>query len=50
MAMNSLENLISTLETGDNEIHVDPQIGKQAMVSVQRMLDFSAAIRNRIAS
>ncbi|MGD9385445.1 MAG: quinolinate synthase NadA [Thioalkalispiraceae bacterium] len=50
MAMNSLENLISTLETGDNEVHVDPEIGKQAMVSVQRMLDFSAAIRNRVAS
>jgi len=47
MAMNSLENLITTLETGDNEIHVDPEIGKQAMVSVQRMLDFSAAIRNK---
>ena len=42
MAMNSLKNLVDTLESGMNEIHVDPAIGRQAMVSVQRMLDFAA--------
>ncbi len=47
MAINTLENLISTLETGDNEVHVDPETGKQAMVALQRMLDFSAATRNK---
>lgn len=47
MALNSLENLITTLETGDNEVHVDPQTGKQAMVAVQRMLDFAAETRNQ---
>ena len=47
MAMNSLENLISTLETGENEVQVDLGIGKQAMVAVQRMLDFAAATRNK---
>jgi quinolinate synthase len=50
MAMNGLENLVSTLETGNNEVHVDPEIGKQAMVAVQRMLDFAAATRNKPVS
>ena len=45
MAMNGLENLSTTLENLDNEIHVDPQIGKQAMVSLRRMLDFAASIK-----
>ncbi len=40
MAMNGLENLAHTLETGANEIHVDPEIGRQAMVSLSRMLNF----------
>lgn len=50
MAINNLENLISSLETGDNEVQVDPQIGDQAMVALQRMLDFSAATRNQPAT
>ena len=41
MAMNSLQNLESVLATGANEIHVDDNIRKQALVSIQRMLDFS---------
>ena len=43
MAMNGLENLCSTLEKLDNEVHVEPAIGKQAMVSLTRMLDFAAS-------
>jgi quinolinate synthase len=43
MAMNGLENLCATLENLDNEVHVDPAIGKQAMVSLTRMLDFAAS-------
>jgi quinolinate synthase len=31
------------LETGKNEIHVDPAIGKQAVRAIDRMLDFAAA-------
>ncbi len=42
MAMNGLENLCTTLENLDNEVYVDPAIGKQAMVSLTRMLDFAA--------
>lgn len=45
MAMNGLENLCKTLENLDNEVHVDPDIGTQAMVSLRRMLDFAATIK-----
>jgi len=41
MAMNGLANLAEVLETGRNEIFVDEEIRKKALVSVQRMLDFA---------
>jgi quinolinate synthase len=41
MAMNGLHNLLEVLETGANEIHVDPAVGKRARVSIERMLDFA---------
>ena len=44
MAMNGLQNLADSLEQGTNEVHVDPEIGRQAQVSVQRMLDFAAEL------
>ncbi len=40
MGMNNLKNLMESLEQGSNEIHVVPAIGEQAMVSLQRMLEF----------
>lgn len=40
MGMNDLKNLMESLEQGSNEIHVDPEVGRQAMVSLQRMLEF----------
>jgi len=47
MAMNGLQNLADVLENMDNstanEIFVDPEIGKQAVTSITRMLDFAAA-------
>jgi len=43
MAMNALDNLLETLEQNSNEIHVDPEIGKKAMIPLQRMLDFAQA-------
>lgn len=43
MAMNELSNLASVFEVGENEIFVDPAIAKQAMIPLQRMLDFKAA-------
>ncbi|MES2153264.1 MAG: quinolinate synthase NadA [Pseudomonadota bacterium] len=43
MAMNGLQNLADVLEHGNNEIQVDAQIGKLAVRSIDRMLDFAAA-------
>ncbi len=47
MAMNGLENLAHTLETGENEVHIDPEVGKQAMVSLNRMLDFAEQLKQQ---
>ncbi|MEE8321117.1 MAG: quinolinate synthase NadA [Gammaproteobacteria bacterium] len=41
MAMNTLRKLTLTLETGRNEIYVDPDISQRAQVSIQRLLDFT---------
>ena len=41
MAMNGLLNLAEVLETGKNEIHVDPAIIPRAVLPIQRMLDFA---------
>jgi len=41
MAMNGLNNLAEVLRTGNNEIHIDPQIGRKAKLSITRMLDFA---------
>jgi quinolinate synthase len=45
MAMNGLVNLASVLEATDgrNQIHVDPETGRQAKKAIDRMLDFAAA-------
>lgn len=50
MAMNGLENLASTLEAGDNEIFVDEDIAKKAVVCIDRMLDFAAQKKARLAA
>ncbi len=44
MAMNGLINLVEVLETGKNEIHVDPAIIPRAVQPIQRMLDFARQI------
>lgn len=41
MAMNTLRKLAQVLETGGNEIHVDPEIGRKARVAIQKLLDFT---------
>ncbi|WP_413456669.1 quinolinate synthase NadA [Herbaspirillum huttiense] len=48
MAMNGLQNLLHVLETGANEIHVDPVIGQQAVVCIDRMLDFAAQRKTKV--
>ena len=42
MAMNGLQNLADVLESGRNEIHVNPEIGRKAYVCIDRMLAFAA--------
>src|SRR3954466_5331209 len=42
MAMNGLQNLADVLESGRNEIHVDPETGRKAYVCIDRMLAFAA--------
>jgi quinolinate synthase len=43
MAMTGLQNLARTLETGGNEIQIDSEAGRKALVGIQRMLHFAAA-------
>jgi quinolinate synthase len=45
MAMNGLANLARVLETGANEIHIDPAAGRKALRGIQRMLDFARSRR-----
>lgn len=40
MAMNALDNLANVFDRDDNEIHVDAELARQAMIPLQRMLDF----------
>jgi quinolinate synthase len=44
MAMNGLANLAATLESGSNEIHVDPAIIPRAVLPIERMLEFAKRI------
>ncbi len=41
MGMNSLQNLSAVLESGENEIHIEPAIREHAVIPIQRMLDFA---------
>ncbi len=41
MAKNCLKGLLHVLETGTNEIRIDPAIGRRAVVSINRMLEFA---------
>jgi quinolinate synthase len=42
MAMNGLPALNHVLETGSNEIHIDPALGQRAKLPIDRMLEFAA--------
>ena len=44
MAMNGLLNLVEVLESGRNEIHVDPAIIPRAVLPIERMLAFARQI------
>ncbi len=45
MAMNDLERLDQVFDRDDNEIFVDPELGRQAMKPLNRMLNFSRDLR-----
>ena len=47
MAMNGLKNLAAVLETGENEIQIDPEISRKAKLCITRMLDFAKAEKAR---
>ena len=49
MAMNGLQGLQHVLETGANEILIDPAIGRRAVVSINRMLQFAGQTGINIA-
>ncbi len=49
MAMNGLHNLLQTLENVENEIHVDENVRKKALLSIQRMMDFAEKIKQKVA-
>ena len=42
MGLNSLQDLHDTLNHGDNEVHVDIELARQAMIPLRRMLEFAA--------
>ncbi len=45
MAMNGLTNLVQVLETLSNEVQVDPQLIPNAKKTIDRMLEFTAALK-----
>ena len=45
MAMNEIEALSTVFDRSDNEIFVDPELGKRAMIPLRRMLDFAAELQ-----
>ena len=44
MAMNELELLATVFERDDNEVFVDPDLCRRAMLPLQRMLDFKKTL------
>jgi quinolinate synthase len=46
MAMNGLAGLAHVLETGTNEVLVDPALGERARLPIDRMLAFTAALKS----
>jgi quinolinate synthase len=48
MAMNGLHNLLSTLESGENEVHVEESLRVKALRSTQRMLDFARSLETPV--
>ena len=45
MGMNSLQNLLLTLQEGKNEIQVSEELARRARIPIQRMLDFASKMK-----
>lgn len=45
MAMNGLQNLRDALRDGGNEVRVDADVGRRAMVPLARMLEFARSLK-----
>jgi quinolinate synthase len=41
MGMNALQNLDQVLDSGANQIEIDPELREQAVIPIRRMLDFA---------
>ncbi len=48
MAMNVLERLEQSLREGSNEIHVDPELAKRAVIPLERMLNFAKSMKKTV--
>lgn len=48
MAMNELQTLSATLESGDNEVLIDPEIGRRALLPLERMVNFAKERRVQV--
>lgn len=48
MGMNSLQRLYESLRDGSNEVKVEPELAREAMIPLQRMLDFSRQNRLKV--
>jgi quinolinate synthase len=44
--MNGLAGVAHVLEHGTNQIHIDPALGERARLPIDRMLAFTAALKN----
>jgi quinolinate synthase len=42
--MNELESLATVFDRADNEVFVEPELGRRAMLPLQRMLDFKKTL------
>jgi quinolinate synthase len=49
MAMNGLAGVAHVLEHGTNQIHVDPALGLRARLPIDRMLAFTAALKQGLS-
>jgi quinolinate synthase len=48
MGMNTLEDMIQSISSGSNEILVDPKIGEQALIPLERMVKFAESSKLRV--